>query len=132
MNFWNFLGFLFWSYIFISYLMLLFWILGDIFRDHALNGWLKAVWILCLIAFPFLTALVYLIARGQGMSQRQTAQVQRSMSETESYIRSVASSSPADEIAKAKSLLDAGAISPDEFEGLKARALSGSQRPTAV
>lgn len=132
MNIWNFLGFLFWSYIFISYLMLLFWILGDIFRDQALNGWLKAVWILCLVAFPFLTALVYLIARGQGMSQRQSASVQQSLSETESYIRSVASSSPADEIAKAKSLLDAGAISPAEFEGLKARTLSGTQHPTAA
>lgn len=132
MNFWDFLGFLFWSYIFISYLMFLFWILGDIFRDNTLNGWMKAVWIVCLIIFPFLTALIYLIARGQGMSQRQTAQVQRSLSETESYIRSVASSSPADEIAKAKSLLDAGAISPAEFDGLKARTLSGLPHQTAV
>lgn len=131
MNFWDFLGFLFWSYIFISYLMLLFWILGDIFRDNTLNGWLKALWIVCLIALPFLTALIYLIARGQGMSQRQTDQVHRSLSESESYIRSIASSSPADEIARAKSLLDAGAISPAEFEGLKTRTLTGLAQPTA-
>lgn len=132
MNFWDFVGFFFWSYIFISYLMVLFWIMGDMFRDRNLNGWMKAVWIICLLFLPILTALVYLIARGRGMGERQSASVDRSISETESYIRSVTSSSPADEISKAKALLDSGSISQGEFDGLKARVLRGPQQPMAV
>ncbi|MHA7268797.1 SHOCT domain-containing protein [Arthrobacter sp. HLT1-20] len=129
MNFWDILGFFFWSYVFISYLMVLFWILGDLFRDRSLNGWVRAAWIVALLFFPILTALVYLVARGQGMSQRQSSQVQRSLSETESYLRNVAGGSPADEIAKAKALLDAGTISGAEFADLKARAMLGVHQP---
>lgn len=132
MNFWDFVAFFFWSYVFISYLMILFSIAGDILRDHELNGWLKAVWIIFLIFVPFLTALIYLIARGRGMSERHLASVQQARSQTDSYIRSVASSSPADEITKAKALLDSGAISQTEFDGLKARAISGVQHPTVA
>jgi hypothetical protein len=73
-------------------------------------------------------ALIYLIARGRGMGERQLASAQNARSQTDDYIRSVASSSPADEIAKAKALLDSGAISQSEFDGLKARAMSGSRQ----
>lgn len=132
MNFWDFVSFFFWTYVFITYLIVLFSIIGDLFRDDKLNGWLKAVWIIFLIFVPFLTALVYLIARGRGMSERRLSSAAQARSETDSYIRSVASSSPTDEIAKAKALLDSGAISQAEFDGLKARALPGSQQPTAV
>ncbi|MCP2032660.1 hypothetical protein L1277_002770 [Okibacterium sp. HSC-33S16] len=123
MNFWDFILFVFWSYVFFSYLMVLFGIIGDIFRDTSLNGGLKAVWVIFLVFVPFLTALVYLIARGKGMSERQQAAVRQARSQTDQYIRSVAGSSPAEEIAKAKTLLDSGAISQGEFDGLKGQAL---------
>jgi ABC-type multidrug transport system fused ATPase/permease subunit len=132
MNFWDFVAYFFWIFVWISYLMVLFSIIGDLFRDHSLNGWLKALWIIFLIFVPFLTALVYLIARGRGMAERQRETAQRAQSDANTYIRSVAStSSPADDIAKGKALLDAGTITPAEFEALKAHAL-GASRPTAV
>lgn len=120
---WQFFWLFFWSFAFIAYLMAIFAVIGDLFRDHSLNGWLKALWIIFLIFLPFLTVLVYLIARGQSMaerSQRDAANAQRSTNE---YIREVAGSSSADEIAKAKALLDAGTITTDEYAALKARAL---------
>ena len=125
-NFWDFIVFIFWCYVFFAYLMVLFSIIADIFRDHTMNGWLKAIWVIFLVFVPFLTALVYLIARGRGMAERQLASAQQARSETDQYIRSVATSSPVDEIAKAKTLLDTGTISQAEFDGLKARALSAT------
>nr|WP_300151067.1 SHOCT domain-containing protein [Propionicimonas sp.] len=109
--------------IFISYLFALFAIIGDLFRDRELSGGWKAVWIFFLVFFPFITALVYLIARGGGMAQRAEAQVKQSKAATDEYIRSVAGS-PSDEIARAKALLDAGTISAEEYATLKAKALS--------
>lgn len=126
-NFWNFVWIFFWSFAFIAYLFALFAIIGDLFRDHKLNGWLKAIWILFLIFVPFLTALVYLIARGDGMARRSAKQAQEMQAQTDQYIRQTAGAlSPADEIAKAKALLDAGTISAQEYEALKAKALSHS------
>ncbi|PWB98560.1 hypothetical protein DF220_10155 [Salinibacterium hongtaonis] len=104
--------------------MALFSIIADLFRDRELSGWWKAVWLLFLFVVPFLTALVYLIARGRGMAERQYEQVAQAQSATDNYIRTVAGSNPSDEIATAKSLLDSGAITPAEYETLKARALS--------
>jgi hypothetical protein len=107
-----------------AYLIVLFQIVGDLFRDKDLSGWLKAIWIFFLIVVPLFAALVYLIARGRGMSRR-TAEARTAAREgTESYIRTVAGTSPAQEIAAAKELLESGAITPEEFAGLKARALS--------
>lgn len=122
-GFWNILWILFWSFAFVAYLMALFSIVGDLFRDHKLNGWFKAIWIIFLIFVPFLTALVYLIARGRGMAERQQAAVQQAQEQADSYIKSVASTSPSDDIAKAKALLDAGTITQPEFDALKAKAL---------
>jgi ABC-type multidrug transport system fused ATPase/permease subunit len=122
-NFWSVIWLFFWSFAFVAYLFALFAIIGDLFRDHKLNGWLKAIWIIFLIFVPFLTALVYLIARGPGMAERSQKEARQVQSATDDYIRQVASSSPADEIAKAKALLDSGAITPDEFAHLKSRAL---------
>lgn len=122
-NVWSIIWFFFWSFAFISYLFALFAVVGDLFRDEALGGWGKALWIFCLVFVPFLTVLVYLVARGKGMaerSQRSAVQAQRAADE---YIRGVAGSSPADEIAKAKALLDTGTITPDEYERLKGAAL---------
>ncbi|MET0932676.1 MAG: SHOCT domain-containing protein [Mycetocola sp.] len=123
MSFWDFIVYLFWFYVFFAYLMVLFRIIVDIFRDHTLNGWLKAVWLIFLLFVPILTALVYLIARGRGMTERSLADMQAARADTDQYIRSVASTSPAEEIAKAKTLLDSGAISQAEFNGLKNRAM---------
>ncbi|WP_347977239.1 SHOCT domain-containing protein [Microbacterium sp. ProA8] len=125
-GFWDFILWMFWIFVFVAYLMVIFSIIGDLFRDEKLNGWLKAVWILFLIFVPFLTALVYLIARGNGMQQRSIAQAQAMRSAQDAYIRQTAGSggSAADDIAKAKTLLDSGAITQAEFDTLKAKALA--------
>ncbi|WP_353814493.1 SHOCT domain-containing protein [Agromyces sp. SYSU T00266] len=126
-NFWNFIWIFFWSFAFIAYLFALFAIIGDLFRDHQLNGWWKAVWILFLIFLPFLTALIYLIARGDGMAKRSAAAASDAQAATEAYIRQTAGgASPSDEIAKAKALHEAGTINDQEYEALKAKALAGS------
>ncbi len=124
MNFWNIVALFFWSFCFVAYLFALFAIIGDLFRDQNLNGWLKAIWIIFLIFVPFLTALIYLIARGRGMAERNMRESRQMQQATDQYIRQVAGASPADEIAKAKALLDSGTITPAEFASIKARALS--------
>jgi hypothetical protein len=124
-SFWSNHGWFFWAFIFIAYLMALFSVLTDIVRDASLKGWAKAVWIIFLIFIPFLTALVYLVARGDGMSERSARAVRESKHEADEYIRSVAQTDPASQIEKAMRLREAGAISPEEFEQLKARALAG-------
>jgi len=113
-----------WAFVFFTYLMALFAVIGDLFRDHKLSGWWKAVWIIFLIFVPFLTLLVYLIARGKGMAERGAAQAREYKTAQDQYIKSVAVASPSEEIAKAKSLLDSGAITQAEFDGIKAKALS--------
>ena len=121
---WDIVWFFFWTFAFIAYLMVLFSIIGDIFRDSSLNGWGKAAWMLFLIFVPFLTALVYLIARGTGMAERQMSAAQQNQAATEQYVRSVAGTgSAAEEITKAKALLDIGTITADEYAALKAKAL---------
>ncbi len=123
-SFWEILWFSLWAFFFVVYLMALFAIIGDIFRDKTLGGVGKAVWLFFLIFVPFLTALIYLIARGDGMAERNVKDAAVAKQQTDEYIRSVATSSPSDEIAKAKSLLDAGTITQQEYEAIKARALS--------
>lgn len=109
----------------ISYLMALFSIITDLFRDRELGGAAKAIWFLLLLVFPLLSMLVYLIARGDGMARRRTAEVQAARQEFDSYVRSVApAKSPAEQVADAKALLDQGVISSEEFETLKRKALS--------
>ncbi|MGN7948299.1 SHOCT domain-containing protein [Microbacterium sp. 22215] len=124
MSIWDLVAWFFWAFVFISYLMVVFTIIGDIFRDSSLNGWLKAVWIIFLVFLPFLTSLVYLIARGQGMAQRRGEQIAELQAAQTAYIRETAGSSPADDITKARSLLDSGVITQAEFETLKAKALA--------
>jgi Na+-translocating ferredoxin:NAD+ oxidoreductase RnfE subunit len=123
-SFWDVIWWFFWVYVFIAYLMVLFSIISDIFRDHTLNGWAKALWIILLVFIPFLGALIYLIARGRGMAERTGRAQQQAQSETDNYIRTVASTSSADEIAKAKALLDAGTITQGEFDLLKSKAVA--------
>ncbi len=122
-EFWDLVWLIFTAFMFVAYLLILFQIIGDLFRDSELSGVSRAVWIIGLIIVPFLTALVYVIARGAGMSERQRAAQQRMKSEADDYIRQVAGRSPAEQIAEAKRLHDAGTINADEFAKLKAKAL---------
>jgi hypothetical protein len=126
-EFWSALGnTIWWAFsllVMISYLMVLFSIIGDVFRDHSLSAGAKALWIFCLVFFTFITAIIYILVRGKGMTERSIAQAQQNKQAADNYIRAVAAS-PADEIASAKALLDAGTINADEFASLKAKALS--------
>ena len=125
MSFWDFFWLLIWSYVILAYLMLLFHIIGDVFRDRDLGGFAKALWVVFLIVAPFLGALIYLIARGRGMAERQAGAVRQAQAETEQYIQSVAATpNSADQIASAKALLDDGTISQGEYEQLKVKALA--------
>jgi hypothetical protein len=107
-----------------------FWLLirvfVDVFRRHDLSGWGKAGWTLLVIVLPFLGVLIYLIANGQEMGQRDVDLARATQSQFDEHIRSVAGSGDgaASEIAKAKSLLESGAITQAEYESLKAKALS--------
>ncbi|SEK55413.1 Phospholipase_D-nuclease N-terminal [Rhodococcus maanshanensis] len=124
-SFWDFLWLIIITFAFVAYLMLLFSIIGDLFRDHKLSGWWKAVWVFFLIFLPFITALIYLIARGDSMTKRSIAAAQHLKDEQDAYIKNVAGGkSPADQIADAKALLDSGAITEAEFTALKGKALS--------
>jgi predicted PurR-regulated permease PerM len=125
MNFGQFFWLLIWSFIFVMYLMILFQILTDLFRDKELSGWWKALWVIVLIIFPFVTALIYLIARGRGMAERRAGEIQQVQQQTDEYIQQVAGrGNPAEQIATAKSLLDQGTINQAEFDRLKAAALA--------
>jgi len=108
---------------FIAYLLALFSIITDLFRDRKLSGVAKAIWLVFLIFLPFLTALAYLVFRGPGMAERSIGQQRAAQQAADDYIRSVAGG-PAGEIAQAKSLLDSGAISQSEYDALKAKALA--------
>jgi type VI protein secretion system component VasK len=124
-SFWDWFWLLIWTFVFVCYLMVLFQIIIDLFRDKDLSGWWKALWIIFLIIFPFLAALVYLIARGRGMAERRAGEMQQAQVATDQYIQSVATkSNPADQIASAKALLDSGTISQEEFDKLKQKALA--------
>lgn len=114
--------YLLWIFYFTAYIFMVFLIIMDLFRDHALNGWAKAAWIIALIFFPFLTALVYVIARGRGMAERTASARGGGVPEVDDY-RPSASATPAADIAQAKALLDAGTITQGEYEALKSKAL---------
>ncbi|OBA35506.1 SHOCT domain-containing protein [Gordonia sp. 852002-51296_SCH5728562-b] len=125
-GFWNFLWTMVVIFAFVAYLIVLWNIIADLFRDHKSSGWAKAAWVICLIIFPYITAIVYLLAKGKGMQERAQAAAAEYKKESDSYIRDVAGTSPAQQIADAKALLDSGAITPEEFEYLKSKALASS------
>jgi hypothetical protein len=125
------LGDLLWSmlvfFAWIIFFWLLFIVFGDLFRRHDLSGWGKAGWTVFVILLPFLGVLVYLIANGTGMAERSAKDVQAAQAQSDAYIRSVASAGdPSEQIAKAKQLLDSGAITQAEFDQLKAKALASA------
>lgn len=123
------LGDLLWTtivvFFFVVFLLILFNILTDLFMSHDMGGVAKTIWVLFLLLFPPLTALVYLIARGGGMAQRRLDAQKQAQSQLDEYVRETAGTgSPADQIAKAKQLHDSGAINDAEYEQLKAKALN--------
>ena len=126
MSFGEILLWVFSIFLFFAYLMILWTIFSDLFSDKETSGWGKALWIVFLIFLPLLGALVYLIVRGRGMQERKIAQLQEMQQMQDSYIRQVAGSgkSASEQIAEAKALLDSGAITQEEFEALKAKAMA--------
>ncbi|WP_240036765.1 SHOCT domain-containing protein [Orlajensenia leifsoniae] len=123
----SFLLALFEFFLFFAWFMCLFWVIGDIFRSSDLGGGGKTLWIIFVILIPWLGILVYVIARGSGMQERQLEQAKAMQARQAEYIQSVAqssSSSATEEIASAKSLLDSGAITQAEFDVLKSKALA--------
>jgi len=113
-----------WIFFLFMFLMVLFYIFGDLFRDREMSGWAKAIWIFLLIFFTPITALVYLIVRGRGMQERTQQAMVEAKKQQDEYIRGVSAVDPADQIAKAKQLHDAGTINDAEFEQIKAKALA--------
>lgn len=108
---------------FVVWIWILFTIIADLFRDHELSGWWKAVWIVLLVFIPFLTALVYLIARGSGMRDRAIQAQTDAKKHFDEYVREQAHSSPADELHKLNELKEKGALSQAEFDQAKAKLL---------
>ncbi len=123
-NFWDILYLIISTFLFVTYLIILFHVVVDLFRDAQLNGFFKVIWLIGLIVLPFLTALVYVLTRGKGMAERQLRALNQARSDTEAYIRQVAAKSPAEQIADAKALLDNGTLTQQEYEQLKAKALA--------
>jgi ABC-type multidrug transport system fused ATPase/permease subunit len=110
-------------FLFAAWLMILFSIIGDLFRDHEVSGWGKAAWTIFLIFVPFLAALIYLISRGDGMRERALQQHQQAQEQMTAYIRQTAGGggSAADELTKLAKLHDEKKLSDQEFERAKAK-----------
>lgn len=107
-------------FLFVVWFWLLLTIFSDLFRDHELSGGMKALWIIFVVILPFLGILIYLIARGHGMAERQAKQIAEAQKQ---MVAQYGGASPADQIASAKALLDSGAIDQAEYDKLKASAL---------
>jgi ABC-type multidrug transport system fused ATPase/permease subunit len=131
MVFWDVVASIFWFMILFTWIGMLMTIFGDLFRDHEMSGWGKALWTLFLIVVPWLGALVYLNERGRSINERARAQAQRNEQELRRYVRETATAdttSTADELAKLADLRDRGTISAEEFQHAKAKVL-GSKEP---
>lgn len=118
-----------WTLLVIFAWVIWFWLLitvfMDLFRRHDISGWVKALWIIFVIVLPYLGVLVYLIAESHGIAERSQKESQQAQSQFDDYVKTVAAQSdPAEQIAKAKGLLDSGAITQAEFDSIKAKALA--------
>lgn len=118
---WTMLAFFF----VVVYIMILFSVIGDLFRDHELSGIAKVVWIIALLIAPFLSLFIYLIVRGNGMAHRQLKAQQAAQKDMDQYVQQTAAAAdPSEQITKAKKLLDDGTITQQEFDAIKAKALA--------
>lgn len=117
---WSMIIFFFW----VIWIWIVITVLIDVFRRSDIGGWAKAAWVIFVVILPWLGVLVYLIAQHDGMRERSMKQAQAERREFDDYVRDTAGGGSAAEIAKAKELLDAGAITQEEFETLKAKALA--------
>lgn len=119
--FWTMIVFFFW----VIWIWLLFTIFADLFSRRDIGGWAKAGWTVLVLVLPFVGVLAYLISQSSAMAERRMAQVQASQASFDSYVRSVATTTPAaSEISQAKQLLDSGAITSEEYEALKRKVLT--------
>ena len=123
-QFWDILQLIASTILFVAYLIVLFHVVVDLFRDPQLGGGYKALWIIGLLFIPVLTLILYLLTRGGGMAERERAVYTQAKSDADAYIRQVAGKSPAEQIADAKALLHAGSINEAEYAQLKAKALN--------
>lgn len=126
MSFWDVFWLLVWSYAVLAYLLLLYRILADLVGDRDVSGWGKALWVVALVVAPVLSALAYLVARGRGMGERSTAawRAEHGLGTASGQPGSGGPTSAGS--ATAQGLWEAGAISQDEFDELKRRALTTS------
>ena len=111
-------------FFFVIWIWILITIISDLFRDHEISGWSKAAWVLFLVFIPFLTALIYLIARGSGMRDRTIKAQAEAKAHFDEYVREQANSTPADELHKLNELKEKGALSAEEFDAAKAKLLA--------
>jgi hypothetical protein len=117
--FWTIIIFFFW----VIWIWIVITVLVDVFRRHDIGGFAKALWVIFVVIVPWLGVLIYLVVEHEGMRDRSMQQAQAQKAALDDYVRGAAGGS-ADEIAKAKELLDSGAITQQEFDALKAKALS--------
>ena len=120
----NFIWLMIVFFAFVIWIWLLISVFADIFRRRDIGGGMKALWIIFVIIAPYLGVLIYLIAEHNGMADRSEQQMKSMQKQQDDYIKSVAGSSPADQVAQAKQLLDSGAITQAEFDTMKAKALA--------
>lgn len=125
LGFWDLFWTMLWFFFLVIWIMILFQVIVDLFRNHTTSGVVKALWVIALILFTPITVLIYLIVNARGMSERSLAEQQKAQQQFDSYVRQAAGGgdSPTEQIARAKELLDSGAIDQGEFDKLKAKAL---------
>lgn len=117
--FWTMLIFFLW----ITWFVVLFRVVADVFRRGDIGGWAKTAWLVFVIVLPFLGVFVYVVAQGRKMGERDLRQAEESRRQLDDYVRNVSGGAAA-EIERAKALLDSGAITQPEFDAIKARALA--------
>jgi hypothetical protein len=124
-SFWEVLWWMIAFFAFVIWFWLLITVFGDLFRRHDVGGGAKTLWIIFIILLPFLGVFIYLISQGKGMAERNMKSMEAAQAQQADYIKSVAGGGgAADEIDKAKKLLDSGAITQAEFDSIKAKALA--------
>ena len=114
-----------WIFLWVLWIMLLFRVIGDIFRDDSMSGWGKTAWTFCVIILPFLGVFVYLIARGQDMGKREQEHARAQQQSVDAYIRETAGTTGhADELAKLSDLRNKGALTESEYQHAKEKVLA--------